>query len=45
MAKLYLARVAGAVAGEAGRIELPLICDWPNRPKQMVCHARGKPAR
>ncbi len=45
VAKTYVARVAGTVAGEAGRIELPLICDWPNRPKQMVCHARGKPAR
>jgi tRNA pseudouridine32 synthase/23S rRNA pseudouridine746 synthase len=44
VAKLYVARVADTVAGEAGRIELPLICDWPNRPRQMVCHARGKPA-
>jgi tRNA pseudouridine32 synthase/23S rRNA pseudouridine746 synthase len=44
VAKLYVARVAGAVAGTAGRIELPLACDWPNRPKQMVCHARGKAA-
>jgi tRNA pseudouridine32 synthase/23S rRNA pseudouridine746 synthase len=42
--KAYVARVAGVVAGEAGRIELPLICDWPNRPRQMVCHGRGKPA-
>ncbi len=42
--KLYLARVAGEVAGESGRIDLPLICDWPNRPKQMVCHARGRPS-
>ncbi len=44
VAKTYVARVAGAVAGEAGRIDLPLICDWPNRPRQMVCHARGKPS-
>ena len=44
VAKVYVARVAGEVAGEAGRIELPLVCDWPNRPKQMVCHRRGKPA-
>ncbi len=43
-AKTYVARVAGTVAGEAGRIDLPLICDWPNRPLQMVCHDRGKPA-
>jgi tRNA pseudouridine32 synthase / 23S rRNA pseudouridine746 synthase len=37
VAKRYVARVAGAVAGEAGRIEAPLACDWPNRPRQMVC--------
>jgi tRNA pseudouridine32 synthase/23S rRNA pseudouridine746 synthase len=43
--KTYVARVAGQVAGEAGRIDLPLICDWPNRPRQMVCHARGRPAQ
>ena len=42
VAKTYVARVAGTVAGEAGRIDLPLICDWPNRPLQMVCHDRGK---
>jgi tRNA pseudouridine32 synthase/23S rRNA pseudouridine746 synthase len=44
MAKTYVARVWGDVTGEAGRIDLPLICDWPNRPKQMVCHERGKPS-
>ncbi len=43
LAKTYVARVAGTVAGEAGRIELPLACDWPNRPRQMVTPA-GKPA-
>ena len=42
--KVYVARVAGEVAGMEGRIELPLICDWPNRPRQMVCFARGKAA-
>jgi tRNA pseudouridine32 synthase / 23S rRNA pseudouridine746 synthase len=42
--KRYVARVAGRVAGETGRIELPLICDWPNRPRQMVCPVRGKAA-
>jgi tRNA pseudouridine32 synthase/23S rRNA pseudouridine746 synthase len=41
--KTYVARVAGTVPGEAGRIELPLVCDWPNRPRQMV-DARGRPA-
>ncbi len=44
VAKTYLALVFGLVPGEAGRIDLPLICDWPRRPLQMVCHARGKPA-
>jgi tRNA pseudouridine32 synthase/23S rRNA pseudouridine746 synthase len=44
VAKGYVARVAGAVAGEAGQIELPLIADWPNRPLQMVCFERGKPS-
>lgn len=41
--KSYLARVAGHVAGESGRIALPLACDWPNRPRQMVSPA-GRPA-
>jgi tRNA pseudouridine32 synthase/23S rRNA pseudouridine746 synthase len=39
--KTYIARVFGQLAGE-GEVDLPLICDWPNRPKQMVCHERGK---
>jgi len=42
--KRYVARVAGRVPEPSGRIALPLICDWPNRPLQMVCHARGRPA-
>ena len=25
-----------------GSVEQPLICDWPNRPRQMVDHERGK---
>jgi tRNA pseudouridine32 synthase / 23S rRNA pseudouridine746 synthase len=41
--KTYVARVAGEVADDAGRIELPLACDWPNRPRQMV-HPSGRPA-
>jgi tRNA pseudouridine32 synthase/23S rRNA pseudouridine746 synthase len=41
--KSYIARVTGTVAGETGRIELPLACDWPNRPRQMVT-VQGKPA-
>ena len=40
--KNYLARVFGKVEKTEGSINLPLICDWPNRPKQMVDHENGK---
>ena len=42
--KIYLARVAGRVAEKTGTVDLPLIVDWPNRPRQMVDHATGRPA-
>lgn len=42
--KTYVARVWGEVAGEAGRIDLPLCADWPNRPRQMVSLEHGRPA-
>ena len=41
--KRYIAVVHGCVPDASGVVELPLICDWPNRPKQMVDHDRGKP--
>lgn len=44
-AKQYVARVWGHPAAEQGIIDLPLICDWPNRPKQMVSVELGKPAQ
>ena len=44
MEKRYIAVVTGCVTPRQGEIELPLICDWPNRPRQMVDHQRGKPA-
>ncbi|MBT0585367.1 pseudouridine synthase [Alteromonas oceanisediminis] len=44
VSKTYFARVHGHPIEDAGRIELPLICDWPNRPKQMVDHENGKPS-
>ncbi|MEG3126290.1 bifunctional tRNA pseudouridine(32) synthase/23S rRNA pseudouridine(746) synthase RluA [Pantoea cypripedii] len=44
-AKQYVARVWGHPAQEKGLIDLPLICDWPNRPKQKVCFETGKPAQ
>jgi len=42
--KLYEAVVHGALAGEHGRIDAPLSADWPNRPRQRVDVAHGKPA-
>lgn len=42
--KRYVAIVAGTLAAETGEVDLPLITDWPNRPKQMVDHTSGKPS-
>lgn len=42
--KRYLAVVAGHPVAESGEINLPLICDWPNRPRQKVDFLRGKPS-
>jgi tRNA pseudouridine32 synthase/23S rRNA pseudouridine746 synthase len=42
--KTYYARVLGVPTELSGTIELPLLCDWPNRPKQMVDGENGKPA-
>ncbi|WP_085318161.1 pseudouridine synthase [Derxia lacustris] len=42
--KRYLAVVAGRPAAPSGSIDLPLAADWPNRPRQKVCAATGKPA-
>jgi tRNA pseudouridine32 synthase / 23S rRNA pseudouridine746 synthase len=39
--KRYVAVVEGRL-DEAGEIDLPLMADWPNRPKQKVDHAEGK---
>jgi len=43
--KIYLARVQGVMIEDSGQVDLPLICDWPNRPRQMVCHDTGKSAQ
>ena len=43
--KFYYAKVWGHVEGSSGTIDLPLICDWPNRPKQIVDHENGKPSQ
>lgn len=42
--KHYTAIVSGLLKQDEGQIDLPLICDWPNRPRQMVDHSNGKPA-
>lgn len=43
--KSYIARVWCHLAQDEGLIDLPLICDWPNRPKQKVCYETGKPSQ
>ncbi len=43
--KLYIARVYGLVKKDSGEIDLPLICDWPNRPKQKIDFEHGKPSQ
>ncbi len=42
--KTYVARVWGEMAEKTGTVDLPLIVDWPNRPRQMVDHENGKQA-
>ncbi|WP_415234402.1 pseudouridine synthase [Pseudorhodobacter sp.] len=42
--KIYIARVWGEVTEESGRVDLPLIVDWPNRPRQHVNFETGKPS-
>ena len=43
--KTYVARVWGTPEEKTGTVNLPLIVDWPNRPKQKVCFETGKPAQ
>jgi len=42
--KTYIAHVWGQMAGDSGRVDQPIITDWPNRPRQMIDHDRGRPA-
>lgn len=42
-AKTYIAVVGGHLQG-AGEVDLPLLTDWPNRPRQKVDREQGKPA-
>lgn len=42
--KRYIAVVGGALNQEVGEINLPLLLDWPNRPKHKVDFEQGKPS-
>ena len=42
--KHYVARVWGTPAVNEGKVDLPLRCDWPNRPRQLIDHDQGKSA-
>tara|TARA_B100000767_G_scaffold211778_1_gene198974 strand:- start:2864 stop:3487 length:624 start_codon:yes stop_codon:yes gene_type:complete len=39
--KAYIAVVDGQIDA-SGSVDLPLMTDWPNRPKQKVCHQQGR---
>jgi tRNA pseudouridine32 synthase/23S rRNA pseudouridine746 synthase len=45
VAKRYIAVLAGRLAAESSEVDLPLICDWPNRPRQKVDFDVGKPSQ
>ncbi len=38
------ALVYGRVECDEGEIDLPIACDWANRPRQKICHDGGKTA-
>ncbi len=40
--KSYVAVLDGLLSAEAGEVDLPLIADWPNRPRQKVDFEVGK---
>ncbi|EHR72628.1 23S RNA-specific pseudouridylate synthase [Burkholderiales bacterium JOSHI_001] len=42
--KRYEAVVQGLPAHDSGEVELPLLVDWPNRPRQQVNFVKGKPS-
>jgi len=43
VSKRYIAVVAGRLERQ-GEVDLPLITDWPNRPRQKIDHEIGKPS-
>ena len=42
--KRYVALVNGNVAEDSGVIDLPLVLDFDDKPRQMVCYKHGKPS-
>ncbi|MDR2031655.1 MAG: RNA pseudouridine synthase [Azoarcus sp.] len=42
--KRYIAVVHGCVIEDTGRVEAPMIVDWPNRPRQKIDFEHGRPA-
>ena len=42
--KRYVALVEGNVPEDSGTIDLPLILDFDDKPRQMVCYKNGKPS-
>lgn len=43
--KIYQALAWGKAEQDEGLIDLPLRCDWPNRPLQLIDFAKGKSAQ
>jgi tRNA pseudouridine32 synthase/23S rRNA pseudouridine746 synthase len=43
--KQYTAVVTGRLENPQGLIDKPMICDWPNRPRQMIDYEKGKSAQ
>ncbi|MDU9003002.1 RluA family pseudouridine synthase [Sedimentitalea todarodis] len=42
--KSYVARLNGELEPKTGTVDLPLIVDWENRPRQKVCQETGRQA-
>lgn len=42
--KTYIARIWGHPEAQSGKIDEPIMTDWPNRPKQQIDYERGRNA-
>jgi len=45
ISKQYIAVVRGKLKEQSALIDQPMICDWPNRPKQIIDLEQGKAAQ